>query len=369
MVLYTPHTDGPFAGSTLTGTDGSTNRTYTLSEINSVSTGMNINIDNMELQQSIQYTLSNDVVTFLIPVFNTASIVIDYYTSDANNSVGSGMGYCTYADVYRTSGIDSTVVSATDVNAQILQAEMEICRITKNIYWKTNLDSTATSGGNNTLVVSTANWGVNDYAGQYVWLYSGTGSVQIRQILSNTATTLTVDRNWTTTNPASGTYFKIFYVPSDMDPYKDEDLDGSGQRWMFLSYYPVKKIETLTIDSTTITPTYLYVYEKTGKIQLTNQAEQSYFLASYPQDISITYWYGVDHLPQDIKRLVELRASIQILGQQMGGTYDDPSTVGLPEFNVSIGQAYINIRSTLEVLRQEYDELIAKYIKIWPIFG
>ena len=274
MTNYTPQTDGPFAGTSLSGTNGTTNRTYTLAQSNSVSTGMNINIDNMQLQQSTQYSFSSGIITFLIPVFDSSSIVIDYYTTDANNAINSGYAYCNSSDVYRTSGIDSTVISTTDVNAQILEAEMEVCRITKNIYWKINLDSTATSGGNDTLTLSTATWTTDDYVGQYVWLYSGTGSVQIRKIISNTATTLTVDRNWTTTNPTSGTKFKIFYVPSDMDPYKDEDLDGSGQRWMFLPYYPVKKIETLTIDSTTITPTYLYLYEKTGKIQLTNQAEQ-----------------------------------------------------------------------------------------------
>jgi hypothetical protein len=139
---------------------------------------------------------------------------------------------------------------------------------------------------------------------------------------------------------------------------------------MYLPYYPVKKIETLAIGytPTTVTPSNLYLWEKTGKIQLKSTAEASLFSATYPQEVDITYWYGVDHLPQDIKRLVELHTAFQILGQQMGGTFDDPSSVSLPEATVTVGQAYINIRSSLETLKEEYTELL-KTVKIWPVFG
>jgi hypothetical protein len=52
----------------------------------------------------------------------------------------------------------------------------------------------------------------------------------------------------------------------------------------------------------------------------------------------------------------------------MGGTFDDPSSVSLPDMTVSVGQAYINIRSSLETLKEEYNELL-KTIKVYPVFA
>jgi 3-oxoacyl-[acyl-carrier-protein] synthase II len=59
-------------------------------------------------------------------------------------------------------------------------------------------------------------------------------------------------------------------------------------------------------------------------------------------------------------------AAMQALEQQIGGTYDDPSSINLPEMSLTIGQAYINIRGALSALREEYDMLLTKYIKIYP---
>ena len=56
----------------------------------------------------------------------------------------------------------------------------------------------ATSGTVTTLVDSTKSWTVNKWAGYYVRIFSGTAEGQLRQIVSNTATTLT----WTTSGTA-----------------------------------------------------------------------------------------------------------------------------------------------------------------------
>jgi hypothetical protein len=37
----------------------------------------------------------------------------------------------------------------------------------------------------------------------------------------------------------------------------------------------------------------------------------------------------------------------------MGGTFDDLSTFSLPQFSGSIGQAYVNIKGTVDVLNKE----------------
>lgn len=57
---------------------------------------------------------------------------------------------------------------------------------------------TATSGGVNTITDTGKTWTVNQFAGLTIVISSGTGAGQIRKIISNTATEITVDVNWIT---------------------------------------------------------------------------------------------------------------------------------------------------------------------------
>lgn len=64
-------------------------------------------------------------------------------------------------------------------------------------YSTTALDSgTASAGGITTLTDSGKSWTVNGYTNKVVKLTGGTGSGQVRNIVSNTATELTVDKVW-----------------------------------------------------------------------------------------------------------------------------------------------------------------------------
>lgn len=71
---------------------------------------------------------------------------------------------------------------------------------------------TATGGTTNTLTGS----GFGSWAGRIVWITGGTGAGQSRFIRSATATTLTVEQNWTTP-PTSGSTFSIGYTWADID--------------------------------------------------------------------------------------------------------------------------------------------------------
>lgn len=371
MASLTPRYEA-ILGSACTGTDGALNRTVVLANTDYYSV-IDFVKQGTSLHESLDFTISGDTVTFLVAIFDIDVIGLRYFTSEGTAviAVATGLGYVSPDDVYRTSGVTSAEISATDVTAHILRAENVLCRITKNIYWRIVLDAQiATAGGASTITKASAGWTVNVYAGLYVWLYSGTGSVQIREIVSNTSDTLNLDRAWTTTNPASGALFKVFYVPTDFEPYIYEAYDGNNRNHFYLPYYPVKKVETLSIgeNPVVVNPNNIYLWEKLGKIQFKSSAEAQVFSANYPLEVSIRYWRGVDHLPYDIKRLVELQAAFQILGQQMGGTFDDPSSISLPEVNISVGQAYINIRSSLQTMKEEYNDLL-NHIKVWPVFA
>lgn len=65
---------------------------------------------------------------------------------------------------------------------------------------------TATAGTGTTLVDALKSWTTNAFAGFVVKLTGGTGSGQQRIVQSNTGTTLTVDRAWSTTPDVTSTY-------------------------------------------------------------------------------------------------------------------------------------------------------------------
>lgn len=65
---------------------------------------------------------------------------------------------------------------------------------------------TATAGSTTTLTDSSKNWTVNQFVGEYVRIFSGTGEDQVRLIASNTATVLT----WVTVGTAPTTSSQYF---------------------------------------------------------------------------------------------------------------------------------------------------------------
>lgn len=355
-------------GASLSGTDGATNRTYVLANSGAVTAGMLLNVQGQVQQYINDFTFANNTITFLNAVFDSMTITIDYYTGASIVVTTQGYGYVSTTDVYRTSGLSSSNVSVVDVSNHILEAEVFVCRLTKNIYYKTNLNKqVSTSSTNNTLVLTGAGWTVNDWANQYVYIQSGTGIGQYRQIISNTADTLTVDRDWTV-NPPASSQFKIFYVPTDFNPRQTGVYDGNNKSNYFLPYYPLTSLETLTINGVNVTTSNVYQYPVTGKLELKPGAEASLFLRVYPQQVLANYWYGVDNFPYDVKRLAELRAAIQTLSQLLGSKFDILNSINLPEMNISVGQPHTNIKETVNMLQKEFDTLVQQ-IKIYPVFS
>jgi len=67
---------------------------------------------------------------------------------------------------------------------------------------------TATGGGSNTIQDAGKSWTTDEWANKYIAILSGSGIREVRQIISNTDTTITVDENWET-QPTSGSAYKI----------------------------------------------------------------------------------------------------------------------------------------------------------------
>jgi hypothetical protein len=114
---HEPISGTPLTGASFSGLDGDINRTYTLVYTNAQSAMFTLNVQGSVWQQGRDYTISNDIITALIPMYNDFNIVIDYVTEDTGYITGSL--YITLADVRRSSGVPSSLVSDAQVNSSI----------------------------------------------------------------------------------------------------------------------------------------------------------------------------------------------------------------------------------------------------------
>jgi len=269
--------------------------------------------------------------------------------------------YCTVNDVYGAAGISSAEVSEAIVENNILGAQSEVDRVTNTTYWLENDDGTATSATNNTITNSGESWSGNAYAGNHIWITGGTGINQIRKIVSNTKDTITVSADWTTNPDATSTY-RICY--SAQNPYVSEELrDGDDYSSIFLNKYPLVLLESVESNSTTVTPSTIYQYKEMGKLLLSSESEVQTWTSYKAQQNVFAYYWGVYPIPYEVVRYTIVIAAMRTLGTQTGGTFNVPSTYSLPEASLSIGQAYVNIRETFNMLKAEKEMLEATLIK------
>ena len=230
----------------------------------------------------------------------------------------------------------------------ILDAEEEIEDIYKTKFG--NIEQSGTADGDlstTTFSDSSKGWDTDIYVGYIVWIYSGTGGGQYREITANTATKLTVAPSFTIAPDETSTY-RILKLG-----YEDETVDGTGTSEMFLNRQPLINLNALTINSVDITVSNVYQFDY-GKIALKNSAEVGSFLDSYSQLINLKYIYGIYPIPRIIKRLCICLAGIRTLTSQIAGTYDEFTSVSLPGgFTAAKGEPYMIIKASLDYLQGE----------------
>lgn len=277
------------------------------------------------------------------------------------------MVYCLSTDVYRVSGITSDEVGSTNVDSFIQAAVAEVDRYTGTIWlFDANTDTTGTVTSATTTTISDTGktWTSDEFNDDYlVYIKSGTGSGQVREITDTTTTTLTVS-SWTT-NPDSTSKYEIFYGDK-----VTETIDGTGNDTMFVNKHPLFNLSSLTIDSTSVTPSYVYQYNNSGKLILSDDAEVQTFRNYEPQLVDISYYYGVrpdTRMKYLIRDFTAVIAGMMTLTAQIGGTFDDVTSYSFPEFSASKGEPYTNIRDAwmrLEQRMRVMKPLIPRYVHI-----
>ena len=277
------------------------------------------------------------------------------------------------ADVIATCGLSSTDltslgISDSDILQHIYEAESEVQYLCNTCFLQNDSALLSASEGSANSLTTTGAFTGKTYAGYFVYIYSGTGSGQWNQVSSHTNDVLTLTYNFTTVPNNTSKYY-VVYAPyclnldDNFNPLFSRSIDGNGQRWYCLPRFPILQINTLSIAGVSVTPSSLYQYKWTSKIQLSNTSESSFFYNDYPQRIAINYFYGVYNVPMIVKRAMAVIASMRTLTQQMGGTWNTPANFSLPEMSGSIGQASVNINATAERLKSDWEYLSVRLPK------
>lgn len=152
-----------------------------------------------------------------------------------------------------------------------------------------------------------------------------------------------------------------------------ETYDGDDSNVLFLDHYPVISLDSLSISDgttpTSVTPSKVYVYNSTGKLQLKTTAEVTLFNGGYPQLVSVTYTYG-EAASQRIVHFTALVAAKMTLIQQVGGTFDDVTSYSLPELSANKGEPWTQIRETIQRVSDELKFMLEQgVVRIKPQVG
>lgn len=276
------------------------------------------------------------------------------------------------ADVQRACGYPSTDAPVSDANItqNILDAMDFINEYTGTVYWSIEDSGTATGGDTVTITDTGKSWTVDEWAvagkENVVWIYEGTNSDEYRKITSNDATSLTVSPAFDNIIDATSKYRIV--PPCIVENTGNNKLDGNEREEMFLDYFPIRDIQSLTLDGTSITISTIYVDEWSGKIELGQDSEVKYFPSTRRKLVEITYFYGEYPISRLVQRLCALDAGIRTYAAQIGATYDDFTSIQLPELSGSLGEPYMNIRAGLDQLRKERTEILGKLVRKKPFF-
>jgi len=171
------------------------------------------------------YTPSPDTNNSMCLSLDASSIRVDQATGKVTCDWARWPGFTTQAvAVVKESGYDRWFRS--DQNGYVFRQD----RLDGD---GSNITSSVTSAGASTLTDTLQSWTVNLYAGLPVYILSGQGSGQVRNIVSNTGTQLTVDSPWATT-PDTSSVYSIggipFYYQHGWHDYGNPSL---SKRWRY----------------------------------------------------------------------------------------------------------------------------------------
>lgn len=277
------------------------------------------------------------------------------------------------ADVFRAAGLpnDESVISSEDALSSLEEVEswvfeQDIDRRVIYIIGETESETsgTASDGTTETLEDSTQAWDENEFEGYTLWIYGGTGAGQFTRITSNTTDTLSFDELATAPDDTS-----LYRIINDIR--YSENYTGNGSDYLVLRHMDLKTIYSIANGDNSYTESNLRINYQSSELW----AKDFRWDNTYPNNINIVYFAGIDpylnkkNSYKYINDYIATLTAIKILAQQTGGTYNTPSSYSVPEGSITIGQAYVNIKGTVDQLQRRAEELRNRCIIKNPYFA
>jgi len=274
------------------------------------------------------------------------------------------MAWVTAEQVRNAINFPSTGAPISDavINEFILDAQDEIERLYKTKFGNVEDYGSITDADQASVTCGGASFTVSAFQNKVLWIAGGNGNGQYRLIQDNDETVIYTTPDFDTI-PTSGQA-----VILDLG-YKDETVDGNGEKFIFTEYVPLHNLISLEIDDTAVTASNVYTYKDKSMLYLGDSAEVSIFMANEPQQVNIKYVYGVYPIPRIILRLCTIIAGMRTLVAQIAGTYDDFTNISLPGLSGSKGEPYTNIREAVTRLQTEAANITTKAYVPFVLFG
>ena len=263
-------------GASLTGTDATTNRTYTLPFDNVVSGLTEIHINGAFLHEGTgkDFTISSNLITFLNAVFNDQIITINYYTQQSG-TVTTSSDYVSTLQLARFMGIESTVPDYNTTGSSRLKETIGTGDNTETIFWLDNARVLAgsyaiyygTTEAGSTALTETTHYSVNKDLGKVTLTSAGVTLVATKNIYG-AYSYVSADAGVTDTQLQSAidrakqeihtkTYQKWYdgtAATPGYDSVSNEEQDGQGNwnREYYLKNYPIPNVSTTLSSPLTV---------------------------------------------------------------------------------------------------------------------
>lgn len=372
MTTYTPrHED--LTGASLSGSSGDANRTYSLANTDSIGAGFQIIIANTILQSGIDFSLTDDVLTFLNVVWDDQNITLDYWTQSTTTTTTGN--YCSTLQIARIAGIgvdvknESLGVGDGSENSYDLENGNVLADSYSITYGTTGSNSLATledvtdyvleKDGGTILLTST---GVTKVNGKSIFASYTTSPKQSDTVLESYRAMIDAEVDKLTGNYWGEVKSSTEYFDGYASGYPHTDLPYGNQiesepefqlnRKGIQAITSIKALDTTGGTDETFNSSYIR-FDEDGRVLVGRRT-----IPNGKRNIEIVYTHGYATVPVLAQELASYVGGMMALVNISGGSYKDVSTYSLGRKSFSIGQVYVNIESSIKQMKLRMDDLL-----------
>ena len=371
-MAYIPKTES-ITGASLTGSSPAINRTYTLTNDNSISTSMEITIEGTSLQIGIDYSFSSGVLTFINMVWDAQNITINYFVTESAEVVSA---YTTTKKIVKyISGLGVLVENedlgtGDNANKSFDLANGNVIADTYTLKY----GATGNDSNDLTTLTETTHYSVDKAAGLILLTAAGVTALGTNELyISYTHSPKMSDEVVETyiagasaeVDKVTGNYWGAVTTTEEVSDGRDENPYPSTDNpyvtnydepdFIQLKYKSVQSITSIVFTTGTSTRTLdsdNYRWDDNGFITLLVDRLPLGYL-----NVTTTYTHGYDSTPVLVCELATLLAAIRAYVNISGGSYDDATSFTLDKKQVSIGEAWVNIREVISQAQKRIVEI------------